>query len=85
MPATPVHAAAFQGAGLKLEVTWQGGKPSGSRARLHAHANEYVGALRRRVAAKMGAQPAHVRLLSNGARPRPRPPPMGHCGWLGLR
>ncbi len=67
MPARPVHAAAFQGAIMRLEVTWQGGKPSGVRARMLVHDNDYVGTLRRKVAAKMNVQPACVRLLSNGA------------------
>ena len=66
MPATPAHAAAFQGTTMRLEVTWQGNKPAGMRARLHVHDNDYVGALRYRVAMKIGVQAAYVRLLSNG-------------------
>ena len=66
MPATPAHAAAFQGATMRLEVTWQGSKPAGMRARLQVHDNDYVGALRHRAAMKMGVQAPYVRLLSNG-------------------
>ncbi|KAK9838464.1 hypothetical protein WJX81_000965 [Elliptochloris bilobata] len=66
MPATPVHAAAFQGTSMRLEVTWQGNKPSGVRARLHVHDNDHVGTLRQRVAVKIGVQAPYVRLLSNG-------------------
>ncbi len=71
MPSTPANAAAFQGATMRLEVTWQGSKPAGMRARLQVHDNDYVGALRHRAAMKMGVQAPCVRLLSNGGARAP--------------
>ncbi|BDA41234.1 probable ubiquitin carboxyl-terminal hydrolase FAF-X [Coccomyxa sp. Obi] len=67
MPAFPAHAASFQGQPTHVDVNMQGGKMLGQgRGRIPLYTNDYVGVLRRKVAAKMATQAPHVRLLFSG-------------------
>lgn len=69
MPLRLAHAASFQGQRLRLEVQLQGGvkAPSQQRMRNIICGNDYVGQLRQRIAAQMGAHAGQVRILHGGA------------------
>jgi hypothetical protein len=64
MPPIPAHKMSWQGTPVMVDVHGQ----QQPRMRVHSHANEYVGALRAKVAARMqGATPQRVRLFQGGA------------------
>ncbi|GFR40527.1 hypothetical protein Agub_g1096, partial [Astrephomene gubernaculifera] len=63
MPPVPAHGRSWQGSSLLVEV---GLPEAAGRVKLGCAGNEYVGLLRRRVAAKMGVEPACVRLVVGG-------------------
>ncbi|GIL73346.1 hypothetical protein Vretifemale_3533 [Volvox reticuliferus] len=62
MPPVPMHSASWQGPSLLLEVTTQ----EQGRIKIGCTANEYVGLLRRKVAQRLGVEPACVRLVVGG-------------------
>lgn len=80
MPATPGHAASFQGPSIRVEVVppnAAGAPTAGAaagavqqqqgRLSLVVHRNMYVGLLRRDIATMLTMPPQHLRLLCNGS------------------
>lgn len=68
MPPVSAHNLAWQGSPVMIDVH----APSQPRLRVASHTNEYVGALRAKVARLMGgACPKRVRLLHAGERREP--------------
>ena len=73
MPPLPAHRASFRGNTVQLEVQQQG-SPAGGRFKIHCHANEYVGLIRRRLAGMLGVEVQRLRMLYAG----------GWVGWGGV-
>lgn len=77
MPGQPAHAASFQGQETHVEVNMQGARNLvNGRCRIHLYVNDYVGVLRRKVAAKMGTTAPQVRMLFSG---EPSPAAKSNC------
>lgn len=64
MPPVPSHQASYRGSPLVLEVQ----HPHDGRCKLLCHSNEYVGLVRRRLAAQINVPPSYLRLLYGGER-----------------
>lgn len=65
MPPVPAHMLSGQGAPVPIEL-----QAEPAKHKIMSHTHEYVGVLRRKVAHKLGQEPARVRLFNGGEAER---------------